>query len=122
MTKVLVVDDQPDIRLLACTLLRTEGFQVEDAPDGASALDRLRQPDLPDVVLLDLWMPPPDGLAVLETIRRERLPVKVVMLSAHADQATAADAMARDADAFVVKPFQNKELVETLLAVVAERA
>ena len=114
MATVLVIDDQPDIRLLACTILRTEGIDAEDAADGTTGLERLRADDPPRLVLLDLWMPPPDGIAVLEAIRSEGLPVKVVMLSAHADRATAAAAMDKGADAFVVKPFNNQELVDTL--------
>lgn len=114
MTNVLVVDDEPDIRLLLVTVLEATGFDVEEACDGVGALDRLRAGDPPEVVLLDLKMPPPDGLTVLEAIRREKLPVKVVMISAHADEATAALAMARDADAFVVKPFRTTELIDTL--------
>lgn len=119
MTTVLVVDDQPDIRMLACIVLSTNGFDVEEAPDGATALERLRAADPPDLVLLDLWMPAPDGMAVLDTIRAEELPVKVVMLSAHADHATAALAMDRHADAFVVKPFRPDELVGTLMRVLS---
>lgn len=114
MATVLVIDDQPDIRLLACTILRTEGFDAEEAPDGTSGLARLRAEDAPPVVLLDLWMPPPDGLEVLATIRAEGLPAKVIMLSAHADRATATDAMAKGADAFVVKPFHPDDLIDTL--------
>lgn len=114
MTTVLVIDDQPDIRLLACTILRTEGFEAEEAPDGTSGLARLREDGAPRIVLLDLWMPPPDGLAVLDAIRSEGLPVKVIMLSAHADRATATQAMEKGADAFVVKPFHNQDLVDTI--------
>ena len=122
MTTVLVIDDQPDIRLLACTILRTEGFEAEEAPDGATGLARLREEGAPPVVLLDLWMPAPDGIAVLEAIRAEGLPVKVIMLSAHADRATATGAMDKGADAFVVKPFNNQDLVDTIRQVIGTDA
>jgi two-component system response regulator RegX3 len=122
VTTVLVIDDQPDIRLLACTILRTEGWEAEEAPDGTTGLARLREDGAPRVVLLDLWMPAPDGLAVLDTIRSEGLPVKVVMLSAHSDRASATEAMDRGADAFVVKPFHTEDLMDTLRQVIADDA
>jgi len=65
-TSILVVDDDPDVREGLCDLLVEEGFSVASAANGADALDQLRQPCLPDVVLLDLRMPKMDGYEFLK--------------------------------------------------------
>jgi CheY-like chemotaxis protein len=65
-TSVLVVDDDADVREGLCDLLVEEGFSVASAANGADALDHLRQPCLPDVVLLDLRMPTMDGYEFLK--------------------------------------------------------
>src|ERR1051325_5992568 len=68
--RVLPVDDEANIRRMVAALLQSDGFETVEAPDGTAALARLDE-DAPDVVLLDLMMPPgPDGLATLEQIRR----------------------------------------------------
>lgn len=117
---ILVVDDQDDIRLLTHVLLDARGFSVEEAVDGPSALVALRGAMLPDLVLLDIRMPAPDGLEVLDIIRSEGIPVKVVMISAHADPEMSQDALERWADAFLVKPFTAAVLYETIDRVLAE--
>jgi len=66
VTSVLVVDDDADVREGLCDLLVEEGFSVASAANGADALDHLRQPCLPDVVLLDLRMPEMDGYEFLK--------------------------------------------------------
>lgn len=117
--KILVVDDNDDIRLLANTVLTMHGHSVVEASDGNTALAILRGDDAPEVVLLDIRIPSPDGLEVLDTIRAESMPVKVVVFSAHADDATEKEALRRDADAFVVKPFTPSSLCNTIDLVVA---
>lgn len=119
--KILVVDDNADIRLLANTVLTMRGYEVIEASDGSSALAAIRVPDGPEVVLLDIRIPSPDGLEVLDTIRAEALPVKVVVFSAHADDTTEKEAFRRDADAFVVKPFTPAALCDTVERVTAMR-
>lgn len=66
--QVLVVDDDPDIRASLVFLLRDEGYEVHEAPDGKPALQRLRQSSERLVVLLDMQMPDVDGVAVLEAV------------------------------------------------------
>lgn len=117
--KVLVVDDNEDIRLLANTVLTMHGQVVVEASDGNTALAILRSDDAPAVVLLDIRIPSPDGLEVLDTIRSEAIPVKVVVFSAHADEGTEKEALRRDADAFLVKPFTPASLCNTIDLVVA---
>lgn len=120
--RVLVVDDNDDIRLLATTVLTMRGHEVSEAADGASALAILHSDESPAVVLLDIRIPGPDGLEVLDVIRSEELPVKVVIFSAHADDATEREALRRQADAFLVKPFTPTTLCETVEGVMGEGA
>ncbi len=71
MSRVLVVDDDPDIRLVLQELLTEEGYQVETASDGLTALGLLHQAPLPDIILLDLAMPGMNGGAVVKAIRSD---------------------------------------------------
>ena len=65
---ILVVDDEKDIRISLTGILEDEGYQVMTAASGVEALECARQ-DLPDLVLLDIWMPGMDGLEMLEKLR-----------------------------------------------------
>jgi CheY-like chemotaxis protein len=79
--KVLVVDDDPDIRLTLRQVLRDEGFTVLEAKNGLEALESVAE-DNPDVVLLDLMMPLVNGWDVLKTLRNARKDLPVIILSA----------------------------------------
>ncbi|MFL5805115.1 MAG: response regulator [Roseiflexaceae bacterium] len=81
--------------------------------DGAALLEALRQ-DCPDVVVLDLQMPGPDGLACLELIRREGVPVKVVILSAFGDGGALQSAWEGQADGFTLKTDPPRQTVATI--------
>ena len=71
MARVLVVDDDPDIRLVLQELLIEEGYQVETASDGLTALGLLHQAPVPDIILLDLAMPGMNGGAVVKAMRSD---------------------------------------------------
>jgi two-component system response regulator (stage 0 sporulation protein F) len=73
---VLVVDDSTVLRTMLCSLLRLEGYTVFEAPDGMSALDRLRSHAAPMVVLLDWWMPRMDGVQVLQALAADEAAVQ----------------------------------------------
>lgn len=112
MTRVFVVDDEPDMVDLLATILRSDGFEVETDTDGRSALARmLAEP--PDLVLLDLMMPDLDGMELLKLLRLdprgERVPVLVVSArSGHQDQL---GTLQLGANAYICKPFSPRELV-----------
>ena len=78
--KVLIVEDDPDVRLLLQTLVADEGHTVEVAVDGAAGLDAFRQ-FRPDLVFSDIKMPRMDGLELLESIRTEDNDVLFVILT-----------------------------------------
>jgi two-component system, NtrC family, nitrogen regulation response regulator NtrX len=112
--RVLLVDDEANIRRMVGALLESEGFETIEAADGNIAMTRLDE-HAPDVVLLDLMMPPgPDGLATLEQIRRRAPHVPVVMMSGKANLADAVRAMKLGAFQFLEKPLTPEGLLVTL--------
>jgi CheY-like chemotaxis protein len=112
---VLIVEDEPDIQLFARLYLEMAGFRVVQASSGEDALDLLPT-ERPDVVLLDLRMPGIGGWGFLDRLAVEGAanPVPVVVMSAHGDPSTIAQAMARGASAYVTKPFLPSDLVQAL--------
>jgi DNA-binding response OmpR family regulator len=114
--RILVVDDDPDIRGLVRELLDRRGFTVTEARDGHEAL-RAFYAERPDLVVLDVAMPVLDGWKTLERIR-ELSDVPVVMLTAKADELEKTRGLRAGADDYVTKPFGRQELlarVEALL-------
>jgi DNA-binding response OmpR family regulator len=114
--RILVVDDDPDIRGLLRELLDRRGFSVLEAGDGQEAL-RAFYDERPDLVVLDVQMPGLDGWKTLERIR-ELSDVPVVMLTAKATELEKTRGLRGGADDYVTKPFGRQELlarVEALL-------
>lgn len=116
MTRVLVVDDEPQLRRALQISLRARGFEVLLAADGTEALHLFRTSQ-PEIVVLDIGLPDLDGLAVLAAIRRQST-VPVIMLSARADSADKVDALDAGADDYVTKPFGMDELLARLRAAI----
>jgi two-component system response regulator HydG len=113
---VLVVDDDAAVRFTLVEALRDAGYAVSQAADGVEALARLE--DRPDVVLTDLRMPRLDGLGLLAAIQERPDPPRVILLTAHGDEATAVAAMKAGAWDYFRKPFE----LDVLLAVVHRAA
>ena len=104
MPSVLIVDDEPNIRRMVGALLSAEGYDVRDAPDGASGLMQAQTSE-PDVALIDLMMPGElDGLALLARLREQRPDLPVVMMSGRAALADAVRATKLGAFTFLEKP------------------
>jgi DNA-binding response OmpR family regulator len=108
-TRILVVDDDDDIRGLLRTLLERAGHEVSDASDGRDGLRELFAGS-PDLVILDVAMPGLDGWATLERIR-EVSDVPVLMLTARDAEVERVRGLKGGADDYVVKPFGRQELV-----------
>jgi two-component system OmpR family response regulator len=115
-TRILVVDDEPNITDLVGTALRYEGFDVEVAATGRSALAK-GQTFRPELMVLDVMLPDLDGFDVVRRLRNERLPVSVVFLTARDGTEDKVNGLTLGGDDYVTKPFSIEELVARVRAV-----
>src|SRR5436190_11564197 len=116
MTRVLVVEDEPQIVRALRINLKARGYEVDAAPDGRSALE-LAARHHPDVVILDLGLPDLDGVEVIEGLRGW-LTVPIIVLSARHASGEKVAALDAGADDYVTKPFGMDELLARLRAAV----
>jgi DNA-binding response OmpR family regulator len=116
---VLIVDDEPNVRLMLRTTLESAGYRVLEAADGLGALSRL-QDGTCDLILLDLRMPKLDGMGTLSRLRERGNLTPVVMLTAHGSIPDAVAAMRLGAIDFLTKPITPGEL-RTVVAEVIRR-
>src|SRR5712692_9171069 len=112
--KILVVDDDDDIRGLLRELLSRAGFEVDEAADGRTALRRLYESP-PSLVILDVGMPGMDGYQTLERIR-DLSEVAVTMLTARTQELEKVRGLSGGADDYVAKPFGRQELLARVQA------
>ena len=117
-TRILVVDDEPDLLELVAYNLRQAGYQVATARDGMSALAEARRTK-PDLVVLDVMLPDLSGTEVCKRLRRDPATenVPVLMLTARAQESDVEQGFDAGADDYVVKPFSPRELVLRVNAV-----
>ena len=123
MAKLLVVDDEPAIRLLLQAIMSQEGHDVETAADGVEGLAAIER-ELPDVVLLDLAMPNMDGWHFLEELRGRglRSKVRVIIVSATGDPESLARSQAEGVKERIAKPFDAAAIVRAVEGVLQEPA
>ncbi|WP_243712753.1 response regulator transcription factor [Actinomadura sp. 6K520] len=114
-TRILVVEDEPTIARAVADRLAAEGFGVQTAGDGPSAVDRARAYE-PHLIVLDVMLPGFDGLEVCRRVQAER-PVPVLMLTARDDETDLIVGLGVGADDYVTKPFSMRELVARIRAV-----
>jgi DNA-binding NtrC family response regulator len=107
--RVLIVDDEKNMRWVLGQALSAEGFEVAEAADGKEALSAISDQE-PDVMVLDHRMPPPDGMEVLKRVRQKDLAFPIIMLTAHGNVAQAVEAMKAGASEYLTKPFDLEEL------------
>jgi DNA-binding response OmpR family regulator len=115
LRRILLVDDEPELRRMVRRYLQAEGFEVVEASAGPDALSRLGS-SAPDLVVLDVAMPGIDGFEVLQEIRRHS-EVPVIMLTARAEEVDRVVGLTIGADDYVTKPFSPRELVARIRAV-----
>ena len=113
--RILVVDDDPAMVGAITALVGTEGHQVITAYDGLTAVRRYRE-ERPDIVLLDLAMPGPDGFTVAGQMRAEG-DAPIVVVSGESKEAAKVRALGIGADDYIVKPFGRAELLARIAAV-----
>lgn len=107
--KILIADDEPEIRDLLRLYLEKDGYEVIEAADGAGAISALRN-EAVDLVILDIMMPGIDGYRVLQNIR-EKNNIPVIMLSAKSDDSDKILGLDLGADDYITKPFKPLEAV-----------
>ena len=113
MAKILVIDDQPNVRMLLALLLRQQGYDVVLAENGWEGLQLYRQ-EHPDVILLDLNMPELDGVTVLKQIRSVDLKQPVIILTGDNAQETERQVRALGVSEFILKGSSLHLLADTL--------
>jgi two-component system response regulator AtoC len=127
--RVLLVDDDPDLRRLLAAILGRDGFEVDEACDGEEVLALYESPRagrggepggavdtaaVADVIVTDIWMPRCTGLTMLERLRARGVTTPVVVLSAHVDGETKLRAQSLRASALLSKPFDAADLRQTV--------
>ena len=119
-SKILVVDDDPNVVELVRLYLERDGHEVLIANDGVAGLEMARE-ELPDLIVLDLMMPRMDGMEVCRTLRAESS-VPVVMLTAMVEEDDRLAGFDLGADDYVTKPFSPRELAARVRAVLRRTA
>lgn len=119
---VLIVDDEPNIVLSLKFLIAQQGYEVRAAYSGEEALQSLRA-QVPDLILLDVMMPKPDGYEVCQKIRAtpEWKDIPVIMLTAKGRDVERQKGLAMGADDYITKPFATHELVSKVRAMLKEK-
>ncbi|MEN9572941.1 MAG: hypothetical protein RL514_796 [Verrucomicrobiota bacterium] len=123
MAKILVVDDEPDAVELIEFNLKSAGFEVVTAADGAEALKKARA-SLPDLIVLDLMLPEVDGLEVCKLLRRDTATagIPILMLTAKAAEIDRVLGLELGADDYVTKPFSPRELMLRIKGLLRRRS
>ena len=121
--RVIIADDDPGSRALLRTLLEREGYEVAESGDGQSAL-KLVSAARPDLLLLDVDMPPPDGIEVARRLRREfsEIELPIILVTGHHETVTKVTGLDAGATDFVTKPYQAPELIARVRSALRARA
>lgn len=114
VSRVLVVDDDPDINRLLRVRLKSRGFQVDGASNGEEALRLLDEGMRPDLMFLDVSMPGIGGIDVLKHVRAQGLDMAVIMMTAFGSEEVAIEALRKGADDYLRKPFEPREFQAVL--------
>jgi DNA-binding response OmpR family regulator len=115
MTKIVVVEDEPNISEVVSLYLKRAGYAVTSYTDGLTALKALND-QLPDLIILDVMLPGMDGFALTRKLR-DRSDVPIILLTSRRDETDRIAGLELGADDYVVKPFSPQELVSRVRAV-----
>jgi len=121
MGKILIVDDELNMRLVLSAMLKKEGFEISSASNGREALQILQTNNI-DVVITDLKMPDIDGMELLTVISDRYPEIPVIMITAHGTIATAVEALKKGAFDYITKPFDLDDLKNIISKAVKTRA
>src|SRR5882672_9577103 len=120
MPKILIVDDEADMRFAVRMLLERSGHAVVEADNGDAALSRIDE-GAPDLVLLDMRLPGMDGIQILQKIREKQKDLPIIMVTGYGNVELAEQALQFGADHYLSKPFHNKELIEVIQQILEKR-
>ncbi|MEN6625374.1 MAG: response regulator [Candidatus Sumerlaeia bacterium] len=122
-TKILLADDEEDVKIVLKMYLESKGFEVVTAYDGLDAIDQARR-EKPDVILLDLMMPVVDGFEVCRRLKADPAtqPIPVIMVSAASHAESVQKGLAAGAVDYIVKPFEPESLEKLVTNVVSRQA
>jgi len=120
ISRILVVDDEAEIRDILTHLLEKEGFKVITAPDGHQAMQKICL-ETPDAVILDVCMPGLNGMELLKKIKEISGDLPVVLITAYGDIHQAVEALKEGAYDYLVKPFDNNEVIRIIRHALSER-
>ncbi|MGC1377314.1 MAG: response regulator transcription factor [Anaerolineales bacterium] len=112
---ILVVEDEPSLQETLAYNLEKQGYTVESASDGRTALETARRLK-PDLIVLDIMLPGLDGIEVCKTLRREDFPSPIIMLTARDDEIDRVVGLEVGADDYLTKPFSMRELMARVKA------
>jgi two-component system, OmpR family, KDP operon response regulator KdpE len=118
--RVLVVDDEPEIRQVLLAILTERGLQARDASDGERALEMMKT-WTPELIITDLSMPRMGGIALCREVRRHSL-VPIIVLSVRNEEALKVEALETGADDYITKPFGTDELLARVKAALRRAA
>ena len=113
MRRVLVVDDEENLRIVVRTFLKRDGYEVETASSAEEALEKVEAFG-PDVILTDVRMPKMSGIDLLTTLKAKSVDTTVIVMSAYGNVDLAIEAMKAGAYDYVQKPFKAEEVLLTL--------
>ncbi len=116
MYKILIVDDEENIRLIIKKYALFEGYETDEACDGMEAVEKCRKNDY-DIIIMDIMMPELDGFSACREIKKEKADIPVIMLSARGEEYDRIHGFEIGVDDYVVKPFSPKELIMRVGAV-----
>jgi excisionase family DNA binding protein len=119
--KVLVVDDEEAIRNLVASTLSTADYEVDTAPDGPSAVDRLKNTDY-DLLITDLKMPGMDGLSVIREARRKSAEMPIIIITGFSTEASAIEAINLGVCGYLTKPFRLPRVLAVAARALGEPA
>src|SRR5258706_12623065 len=113
MRKILIVDDNKYIRFVLTAIIEESGYKAIAVGEGGKVLSEIKSEN-PDLVILDKKLPGYDGIELLGEIKKKYSDLPVMILTAYADENSAAEALRLGAYAFITKPFNNAEILELI--------
>jgi CheY-like chemotaxis protein len=120
--KILIVDDEEDVREILRMALHSGGFRTLEAGDGQAAIDILREGDnmvnVP-IILCDIRMPQVNGLECIDFLRKEAPGINIVVVTGYPDNKMAADLKAKGIKGYLVKPIERQKLLDTVNSLVS---